>query len=115
MAGRHRRVRLLFAMATFALLTTGCARAVEVGSADPRLNYSIDVRNETTVAMIVSYNDGRGDALLGLVEPGRVERFIIASPATTGITVTGVAESGGRTSGPHAVTLGATRPLVVLR
>lgn len=108
-----RLIRLLAVIP--AVFSFGCARAVAVGSADPSLNYSIDVRNDAGVSMIVSYNDGRGDALLGTVQPGRQERFIIASPATNSITVTGTSQTGTRRSGPHAVTLGADRPLVVLR
>ena len=55
--------------------------------------------------MVVSYNDGRGEATLGTVAPDRTERYIIASPASTTISVRGVATSGTRSSGPYQLTL----------
>jgi hypothetical protein len=98
-----------------ALLYTGCARAVEIGSGDAALNYSLEVRNETGSDMIVRYNAGRGDALLGTVANARSERFIIASPAATTITVNAASQAGTRTSGPHTVTLraGVTVPVTL--
>lgn len=93
----------------------GCARAIDVGSADARTTFSVEVRNETGIAMIVRYNDGRADALLGSVAAGASERFIIASPAITTISITGTAETGDRRSGPHSVVLGAGTTVVRLR
>ena len=87
-------------------------RPVSVSS-DPRPTYSIDVHNDTPVAMIVSYNDGRGDAILGTVPSNRVERFIIASPQATTVTIRGTTESQTRTSGPYTVHLVAGTPQTV--
>jgi hypothetical protein len=84
-------------------------RPVAVTS-DPRPTYSVDVHNETAVPMIVSYNDGRGDAVLGTVPANRTERFIIASPRTTTVTVRGTSETRTRTAGPYTVTLVAGTP-----
>lgn len=93
----------------------GCVRAIDVGTADARTSYSVEVRNETGIAMIVRYNDGRADALLGSVSAGASERFIIASPATTTISITGTSEAGDRRSGPHSVVLGTGTTVVRLR
>lgn len=109
----HRSVAAALVIVMLAVL--GCARAVDVGSADARTTYSVEVRNETNIAMIVRYNDGRADALLGSVAAGASERFIIASPATTSIGITGTAEAGDRRSGPHPVVLGAGTTVVRLR
>ncbi|HEX6135295.1 MAG TPA: hypothetical protein VFZ24_15100 [Longimicrobiales bacterium] len=82
----------------------GC-RAMSVGSPAPSETYSISVLNETGIAMIVTYDDGRGDAILGNVRAGSTERFVIAAPASRTITVRGSAASGDRSSGPYTVTL----------
>jgi hypothetical protein len=84
-------------------------RPVAVTS-DPRPTYSIDVHNETSVSMIVSYNDGRGDAVLGTVPANRTERFIIASPRATTVTIRATSESRTRTAGPYTVQLAAGTP-----
>ncbi|HUF50606.1 MAG TPA: hypothetical protein VMN60_07235 [Longimicrobiales bacterium] len=94
---------LLFAC----MAVAACARTVAIQSGDSTRNYSIEITNETGVAMIVSYNDGRGDALLGTIAASRTERFIVAAPAATTISVRAVATAGGQTSGPHSVTLTA--------
>lgn len=85
----------------------GCARAVAVQSGDPTRSFSIEITNETGVSMVVSYNDGRGDAILGTVAAGRTERYIIASPANTSVAIRGAAASGSRSSGPYTVSLTA--------
>jgi len=98
------------------LLFAGCSRAVQVGSESGTggATYRVQVSNETTQSMVVSYNDGRGDAVLGTVPAGRAESFIIASPARTDISVKGAGSS--RTAGPYAVTLAAgTQTVVRLR
>lgn len=98
-----RRQRALLVLLPLAL--AACARAVAVQSADASRNYDVEITNQTGTTMVVSYNDGRGDAILGSVAPNRTERYIIASPASSTITIRGVAASGSRTSGPFQVTL----------
>jgi hypothetical protein len=98
------RLRTILVLAVV-LLSAGCARAMSVGSADPTQTYSIAVENRTDVAMIVSYNDGRGDALLGNVAASATERFVIAGSTASTIHVTGAAVTGTRRSGPHTVAL----------
>jgi hypothetical protein len=91
-----------------AALLAAC-RPVAVTS-DPRPTYSVDVHNDTNVAMIVSYNDGRGDAVLGTVPANRTERFIIASPGAPTVTIRATNEARTRTAGPYTVQLVAGTP-----
>jgi uncharacterized lipoprotein YajG len=95
------------------LVTSGCARGMSVGSSTPAETFSISVQNMTGVTMVVSYDDGRGDAVLGTVNASATERFIIAAPATQTITVRGEAVSGTRRSGPYTVTLAGGAPQTV--
>lgn len=104
--------RTLFLLSSLILLS-GCTRGISVGSASPEETYSINVQNLTGVTMVVSYDDGRGDAVLGTVNSGATERFIIAAPATRTISVRGDAVTGARRSGPHSVSLIAGTPQVV--
>lgn len=113
--GIGRMSTTIAAVAFFILMTASCARPVQVGTGDTSRNYSIEVRNEASVAMIVRYNDGRGDALLGSVAAGQSERFIIASPAAPTVVIMGVSEAGSRRSGPHTVNLSSGTPVVILR
>ena len=95
------------------LTLSGCARGMEVGSSTPAETFSINVQNMSGVTMVVSYDDGRGSAILGTVSAGATERFIIAAPATQTITVIAEAVSGTRRSGPHTVHLVAGAPQTV--
>ncbi|MGH7446492.1 MAG: hypothetical protein ACREK1_11190 [Longimicrobiales bacterium] len=104
--------RLRPSLVLLALLTlSACTRGISVGSSSPAETFSISVENRTGVTMVVSYNDGRGDATLGTVDAGASERFIIAAPAAQTVTVSGVAVTGSRRSGPYTVALvaGATQ------
>ena len=103
-----------FAPLLLACLTSAaCARAIAVQSGNANTTYSIEVANQTGVSMVVSYNDGRGDAILGTVAAGRTERYIIASPAATTVSIRGVATSGSRTAGPYSVSLNAGSSVTV--
>jgi uncharacterized lipoprotein YajG len=107
---RLRSVTLLVAL----LLLAGCSRGMSVGSPEPTRTYSISVTNQTNVALVVSYNDGRADAILGSVSAGATERFVIAGSTSPTVTVRGTA-AGGRTSGPYTVTLtpGITQTVIL--
>jgi hypothetical protein len=97
------------------LLIAGCARTIDVGS-EPRPTFSIAVQNALAEPMIVSYTDERGQALLGTVQPGRTEYYVIAGTTSTHITVSGRNENGTVTTGPWTVRLAAgERPTVRLR
>ena len=99
-------LRLLLLCAVLA----GCSRAVQVGSGDASQQYRLSVENTTTVAMVVSYNDTRGDAVLGSVSPGRTEHFLIVRPASQTVTVRARAAGGGREAGPYTVMLRTGAP-----
>jgi hypothetical protein len=86
---------------------------MDVGSATPAETFSISVHNMTGTTMVVSYDDGRGDAILGSVAASATERFIIAAPATRTISVRGEAVTGSRRAGPYTVTLVAGTPQTV--
>jgi hypothetical protein len=101
-AGRPRyAVVLLLACLAFA---SGCSRTMMVGSEAAPL-YRITVQNDLVEAMIVSYNDGRGDALLGTVGPRSVDHFTIGRPASLSITVYARNVAGNRNLGPFAIEL----------
>lgn len=100
-----RAVRLLL-LAALLLPATACARAMAVGS-EPRPVYRIDVINETAEAMIVSYDEGRGSALLGTVPAGRTDSFVIAA-RTTAVVVSARNAAGTRVLDPIPVQLSAT-------
>jgi hypothetical protein len=78
-----RRIALLLALATAA---AGCTRALSVGS-EPAPVYRLAVTNEFAESMIVSYNDGRGDSMLGAVAAGRTETFVVAGATSPAVTV----------------------------
>jgi hypothetical protein len=87
-----------------ALLAAGCVRPILVGS-EPRAVFSVMVHNELSEAMIVSYNDPRGEALLGSVPAAGSQRFEIANPPSADITITARNAAGSRRAGPFPVTL----------
>jgi hypothetical protein len=92
------------ALLLLALLITACARPIIVGS-EPRAVFSVMVHNDLQEAMIVSYNDPRGEALLGTVPAGASQRFEIANPPSADITITARNAAGSRRAGPFPVTL----------
>lgn len=100
----HRQLRFL-RLLLLCLALSACSRAIQVGSGEPAQQYRLSVENATGVTMVVSYNDTRGDAILGNVAAGRTEYFLIVRPASTTVTVRGQAASGTRTAGPYTVTL----------
>lgn len=109
---------LLRALITMALLVApaACARAVTVGTGPDPL-YAVEVLNNHAEDMIVSYDDGTGAAaVLGTVQPGRTERFLISAPARMLVTITARNVAGSVRSGPYEVTLRASESVsVVLR
>lgn len=96
----------LLGLAFACLLLAACSRSVSVAST-PAVTYAVRVTNASGVELAVSFDDGAGPRALGLVAPGRTERFVIASPRTTTVTFSGVTPDGSRTSGPIEVQLAA--------
>jgi hypothetical protein len=89
------RAGLILALALLTLLTSSaCSRNVRVES-EPGGGYSLAVRNTMPHPMVVSYDDGSGQRVLGTVTPAATDRFVIASPKSTEISVQATDE--GRT------------------
>lgn len=99
-----------------ALTLTGCAsmRKVDVGSGDTTQSGAVEVTNNRTGTITVSYSDGTDTRQLGTVAPGRAERFVIAGSRQQQITVIAVT-SGGASAGNYPVTLesGITKRITV--
>jgi hypothetical protein len=68
------------------LSASACSRNVRVES-EPTRGYAVQVRNTMPHSMVVSYNDRSGPRILGTVLGGATERFVIAAPRKTDITV----------------------------
>lgn len=81
-----RRFRLLVLALLVAVAGTACARGVtlnpETGS-----TYAINVVNQMSHSMIVSFDDGSSTRLLGTVGANREERFVIAGAARSTVTI----------------------------
>ena len=102
---RGRTALAALVLAALALVVaTACSRAVAVGSA-PAVTYAVNVTNASGADLAVSWDDGAGPRTLGLVSAGGTERFIIAAPRRTSITVSGATPDGSRTVGPVSVEL----------
>jgi hypothetical protein len=100
-------------MAVLALVTVlvgGCAgmRKVEVGPSSAT-TYTVDVTNSRNGTVTVSYADGSTERQLGTVAAGATERFIIASPASTSVTIQ-ARTATGTSVGPYTVSLTAGTP-----
>jgi len=112
----HPRGRTALAATALAALVliavTACSRAVAVSSA-PAVTYAVNVTNASGADLAVSWDDGAGPRTLGLVSAGRTERFIIAAPRRTSITVSGATPDGSRTAGPVTVDLRPGTPASV--
>jgi hypothetical protein len=87
-----------------AALTTACTRAMQVAS-EPAPVYRLTIVNEFAEAMVVSYNDGRGDRILGAVPPGRSDTFVVAGSASSTIVLSARNGAGTLTWGPATTTL----------
>lgn len=98
------RLALLVPFACALILATACSRAVSVGTT-PAATYAVNVTNAAGADLTVSYDDGSGPRALGLVPAGRTERFVIAAPRQTTVTITGSTPDGSRTTGPLQVQL----------
>jgi hypothetical protein len=101
---RRRAARAAVLLLACMAFATGCTRAMMVGSEAGPL-YRVTVQNDLGEAMIVSYNDGRGDALLGTVAARSVDHFTIARPAVLRVSVYARNVAGTRNLGPITVEL----------
>ncbi len=87
----HSRVPSTAAALALLAVLAGCSRAVSVQS-EPGPAFTMEVVNMQPDALVVSYDDGAGTRLLGTVEAGSTQRFVITSPARTTIRVTATDE-----------------------
>ena len=96
----------------FTLALAGCARAVEVRS-ESNTPYAILVENTLGYDLVVSYDAGSGNRVLGTVRASDSVRFVIAGPGSTTIAVTARNDSRDRQVGPLTVNLvrGQTVPV----
>ena len=112
--GARRGLRFWLLATILLAVSTGCARAVSVGSGTNPV-YPIEVRNDHDQDMIVSYSDGtNAPGVLGTVRANQTERFLIAAPARTAVTITAVNAAGTLRSGPYSITLGAGQTVTVV-
>lgn len=87
------RLTPLVALLCLAALT-GCARSVALDT-DPGETYAVSVTNPLSHAMIVSFDDGSENRLLGTVGARQTERFVIAGSASQTVSI--IAHDEGRT------------------
>lgn len=83
---RTRILPFLALVVGFGAALTGCARSVALDT-DPGETYAISVTNPRSHAMIVSFDDGSGTRLLGTVNAGATERFVIAGSAAQTVSI----------------------------
>ena len=99
----------------FALTLAGCAsmRGVDVGT-DSGTTYAISVTNHRSASVTISYLDGEATRQLGTVAPHGTERFVIASPKSTTVTIRALT-SAGATVGTYNIALesGTTKQITV--
>ena len=85
----------------------GCAsmRGVDVGT-DTASTYALEVTNNRSGTVTISYTDGGTTRQLGTVAARQTERFVIAAPASTSVTVRATS-AGGASVGTYNVQLQA--------
>lgn len=67
-------------------VVVGCAGAMEFET-DPRQTQAINVINQMPHAMVIWFDEGDGERLLGTVAAGSSDRFVIASPGVSTLSV----------------------------
>src|SRR5690606_8845748 len=76
---RHRAIRCIILLAALALPASCGRTGVE---SEPGPAYALEVTNPRPYPMIISYDDGSGVRLLGIVQPNGATRFVITTPAS---------------------------------
>jgi hypothetical protein len=89
-----RRLPLLFPLAALLLVGTACARGVDFDP-DVQQTHAVNVINDLPHPMVVWFDDGTGERLLGTVAARSRDRFILAGTAATTVSV--VARDEART------------------
>ena len=93
-------------------LLAACARTLAVES-DPGPTDTVEVVNRTADPLIVSYDDGSGERLLGTVDANRRERYTIANPAARTVSIVATDRDRTRTL-RRSITLDPTEPTRVV-
>lgn len=103
-------------LAFLVILLSGCAsmRGVDVTGEESARPFAVEVTNNRTGVIIVSYSAGAQRVELGSVPARSSERYVV--PAAEGSTVTIMAvTSGGASAGnyPVVVEAGTTRRIII--
>lgn len=109
---RERRRFVVLASLTSLVLLVGCSGGIGVDS-EPGPGYVVEVHNPQAEPLIVSYDDGTGVRLLGLVAAEGTGRFVITKPARLEVTILASDEAQTR-SISHRIELAAGSPRVVV-
>jgi hypothetical protein len=89
-----RRSPVPFLMILALMTASACGPAMELDT-DPRQVQAINVTNALSHPMIVWFDDGTGERLLGTVAAGSTDRFVLGD--TPAGTVSVIARDEGRT------------------
>lgn len=81
-----RRLRLLSLALLVSFAGMACARAVTLNE-DAGQTYAVNVINEMSHAMVISYDDGQTTHPLGTVQANQRERFVVAGASGTTVTL----------------------------
>ncbi len=92
---RRRPAVLMPLLAVVLATVAACAGAMEFET-DPRQTQAINVINQLGHPMVIWFDEGDGERLLGTVAAGSTERFVIAGADVSALSV--VARDEGRTS-----------------
>jgi putative protein kinase ArgK-like GTPase of G3E family len=105
--------KLLWVGAVLAMAGCASTRGVEVGS-EPSTTYAIEVTNNRSSTVTIAYTAGGDRIQLGTVGARQTERFIVASPPATSITVYATTSAGGSVGNfPVTLTAGSTQRITV--
>lgn len=91
---RRLRVFSLALLVSFAGMA--CARTVTLNE-DTGQTYAVNVINDLSQAMVVSYDDGQTTRPLGTVQANQRERFVIAGASGTTVTLVATNQADTRT------------------
>jgi hypothetical protein len=92
-----RRIEVLARLVVLVLAAAAaCARPVDFAT-DPGQVQAVNVINELGQPMIVAFDDGTGERLLGTVASRATERFVLAGVGTPTVSIIARDQEGART------------------
>jgi hypothetical protein len=92
----RRDIRLLPLAILLLVTASACARPVDF-DVDPQQTQALNVINDMPHPMMVWFDDGTGERLLGTVAAGSRDRFIIAGATATTVSVVARDQGGTHT------------------